>query len=67
MGFFGNFLLTLYIPKINIRILHTDLFIFTLFSCGNDEENLFDNRGLLKLMIISIILMTFTFDSRVIM
>ena len=67
MGFFGNFLLTLYIPKISIRILHTDLCIFTLFSCGNDEENLFDNQGLLKLMIISFILMTFTFDSRVIM
>ena len=33
-------------------------------SYGTEEENLFDNQGLLKLMIISFIFMNFIFDSR---
>ena len=32
------------------------------FPYGTDEENLFDNQKLLKLLIISFILMTFAFD-----
>lgn len=35
-------------------------------SCGNDNENLFDNQECLKLVIISIILVNFIFDLRVI-
>ena len=65
MGFFGNFLLTLYIPKINIRILHTDLCIFTFPVVGGEFGG--GRRKLLKLMIISFILLTFAFDSRMIM
>ena len=41
--------------------------LFSLHSRGFDKENLFDNQKLLKLVIISFILMTFTFDSRVIL
>ena len=41
--------------------------LFSLHSCGYDKENLFDYQKLLKLVIISLILMTFTFDSRVIL
>ena len=33
-------------------------------SYGTEKENLFDNQGLLKLMIISFIFMNFIFDSR---
>ena len=36
-------------------------------SCSNDKENLCDNQELLKLVIISIILITFILDSRVIL
>ena len=33
-------------------------------SYGTEKENLFDNQGLLKLMIISFTFMNFIFDSR---
>ena len=36
-------------------------------SNGADKENLFDNQELLKLVIISYILSTLMFDSRVIL
>ena len=41
--------------------------IFTTFFYGTDTENLFDSQGLLKLVIGAFILMTFTFDLRVIL
>ena len=49
--------------NINIYILHTALFTFPIQL----TENLFDNQEPLKLVIISYILMTFKFDSRVIL
>ena len=51
-------------PNIDIDILHTVSFYN---SSGTDKENLFDNQELPKLVIISFILMTFTYDSRVIL
>ena len=41
--------------------------LFSLYSLGTDKENLFDNLELLKVVIISFILITFLFDSRVIL
>ena len=41
--------------------------IFLNIFYGTDRENLFDSQGLLKLVIGSFILMTFTFDLRVIL
>ena len=51
-------------PNIDIDILQTVSFYI---SSGTDKENLFDNQELPKLVIISFILMTFTYDSRVIL
>lgn len=48
-----------FILTLDFNILHT---LFTFFS-GTDKENLVDNQELPKLEIISIILMTFSFDS----
>ena len=70
-----------WVPCANLPISHclscltlytlTLVFIFStlisLHSCGTDKENLFDNQELLKLVIISTILVTFTFSSRVIL
>ena len=53
--------LTLYI-LISFNMLHTVALTF-----GTDKENLFDNQELLKLVIISYILITFTFESRLIL
>ena len=53
--------LTLYILT-SINILHTVALTF-----GTDKENWFDNQELLKLVIISYILITFTFESRLIL
>ena len=41
--------------------------IFCNIFYGTDRENLFDSQGLLKLVIGAFILMTFTFDLRVIL
>ena len=51
-------------PNIDIDILHT---VSLYNSSGTDKENLFDNQELPKLVIISFILITFTYDSRVIL
>ena len=70
-----------WVPCANLLISHclscwtlytvTLVFIFStlisLHSCGYDKENLLDNQELLKLVIISIILVTFTFSLRVIL
>ena len=40
---------------------------FLYISCGDDMENLFDNLELLKLVVISISLRTYTFNIRVIL
>ena len=49
----------------------TSVFIFSalssLISYGADKENLFVNQELLNLVITSFILMTFMFDSRVLL
>ena len=47
--------------KISIHFLHTGL------SAFYDKKNLFDNQELVKLVIISVILLTFAFDSRLIL
>ena len=47
--------------KISIHFLHTGLSTFY------DKKNLFDNQELVKLVIISVILLTFAFDSRLIL
>ena len=47
-------------PNISFHILHTLLYTRT------NKANLFNNQEHLKSLIISIILMTFIFDSRVI-
>ena len=52
------------LPNIDIDILHTVSFCN---SSGTDKENLFDNQELPKLVIISFILITFAYDSRVIL
>ena len=52
------------LPNIDIDILHTVSFYN---SSGTHKENLFDNQELPKLVIISFILITFTYDSRVIL
>ena len=54
----------LFTPNIDIDILHTVSFYN---SSGTDKENLFDNQELPKLVIISFILITFTYDSSVIL
>ena len=46
--------------SVSIHILYTVLFTFL-----TEKENLFSNRELLKLVIISFVLVTYTFDSRV--
>ena len=51
-------------PNIDIDILHT---VSLYNSSGTDKENLFDNQELPKLVIISFILITFTYDSSVIL
>ena len=51
-------------PNIDIDILHT---VSLYNSSGIDKENLFDNQELPKLVIISFILITFTYDSSVIL
>ena len=51
-------------PNISMHILLTSL---STFSRGADKENLFNNQELSKFMIISFILITYTFDSRVIL
>ena len=53
--------LTLYILT-SVNILHTVALTF-----DTDKENLFDNQELLKMVIISYILITFTFESRLIL
>ena len=53
--------------EITVTLVFVFSILFSLHSCGNDKENLFDNQKLLKLVIISFILMTFTFNSRVIL
>ena len=53
--------------EITVTLVFVFSILFSLHSCGFDKENLFDNQKLLKLVIISLILMTFTFDSRVIL
>ena len=50
-------------PSINIEF-HI---LRTAYSLGYWNEEFFDNQKLLKLVIIPIILMTFIFDSRVIL
>ena len=50
--------------NIDIDILHT---VSLYNSSGTDKENLFDNQELPKLVIISFILITFTYDSSVIL
>ena len=47
--------------KISIHFLHTGLSTF------HYKKNLFDNQELVKLVIISVILLTFAFDSRLIL
>ena len=59
---FTNFF-TLYTLSIHILFL----VIFCNIFYGTDRENLFDSQGLLKLVIGAFILMTFTFDLRVIL
>ena len=51
-------------PNIDIDILHT---VSLYNSSGTDKENLFDNQELPKVVIISFILITFTYDSSVIL
>ena len=51
-------------PDISIHILRTD---FTSFYCGTYNENLYDGQELLKLLIISIIPISLTFDPWVIL
>ena len=53
-------------PNINVYILHT--FPLSIFY-GNDKKRIFffENQEFLNLVIIFIILMTFTIDSRVIL
>ena len=41
--------------------------LFSFHFVNADEENLFNNQELLKLVIVSFILMTFVFDLRVIL
>ena len=53
--------------EITVTLVFVFSILFSLHSCGYDKENLFDNQKLLKLVIIFLILMTFTFDSRVIL
>ena len=60
---FTNFFYPLH-TKISIHILF--MVIFTTFSMVL-TQNLFDSQGLLKLVIGAFILMTFTFDLRVIL
>ena len=50
-------------PNISIHILHTVLYV----SLQAGKENWFNNQGLLKLVIISLILMTVMCDSVLIM
>ena len=65
-----NLLISLCLSCLTLYTL-TLVFIFStlisLHSFGNDKENLLDNQELLKLVIISIILVTFTFSSRVVL
>ena len=51
-------------PNISMHILLTSL---STFSRGADKENLFNNQELSKFMIISFIIITYTFDSRLIL
>lgn len=50
-------------PNISVHILHTVAFNI---SNGSNKENLFNNQGLLKLVIIFFILMSVVFDVRVV-
>lgn len=50
-------------PNISVHILYTVAFNI---SNGSNKENLFNNQGLLKLVIIFFILMSVVFDVRVV-
>lgn len=52
---------------LQIILLQPTVALFSLYSYGNDKENLSASWELLKLMIVSIFLITFTFDSRLIL
>ena len=54
--------LTLYTPTLVFKFSQCSLCI----SYGTEKENLFGNQLYLELVTISFILMTFTFDARVI-
>lgn len=55
-------------PNVGIHILLSLLCIsFSTDHCLSDKDNLCDSQELLKLLIISFILITFIFDSRVIL
>ena len=52
---------------LKINLLQPTVALFSLYSYSNDKENLSASWELLKLMIVSIFLITFTFDSRLIL
>ena len=51
---------------LSFQILHQNFHCFLNIVYGTDKENMFDHQELHKMMVISFILITFTFESRVI-